>query len=65
MNNFFRWSMIVKNLISKAERKLVQDTKKELEEEFSGMQEFDENLNINKRYLELKAMIWLCRKFLG
>jgi hypothetical protein len=57
--------MIVKNLISKAERKLVQDTKKELEEEFNGMQEFDENLNINKRYLELKAMIWLCRKFLG
>jgi len=57
--------MIVKNLISKAERELVQNTKKELEEEFSGMQEFDENLNPNKRYIELKAMIWLCRKFLG
>ncbi len=57
--------MIVKNLISKAERELVQNTKNELEEEFRGMQEFDEDLNINKRYLELKAMIWLCRKFLG
>ncbi len=57
--------MIVKNLISKAERNLVQNTKKELEDEFRGMQEFDENLNFNKRYVELKAMIWLCKKFLG
>lgn len=57
--------MIVKNLISKAERNLVQNTKKELEDEFRGMQEFDENLNLNKRYVELKAMIWLCKKFLG
>lgn len=57
--------MIVKNLISIAERKLVQNTKNELEKEFKGIQEFDEDLNPNKRYIELKAMIWLCKKFLG
>ena len=57
--------MIVKNLVSQAERDFVEGIKKEFEKEFNGMQEFDENLNINKRYIELKALIWLCRRLLG
>jgi len=57
--------MIVKNLISKAERELVKEIKNEFEKELQGMQEFDEDLNINKRYIELRAMIGLCRKLLG
>lgn len=57
--------MIVKNLISKAERELVKEIKNEFEKELQGMQEFDENLNINKRYIELRAMVGLCRKLLG
>jgi hypothetical protein len=57
--------MIVKNLISKAERELVKEIKNEFEKELQGMQEFDEDLNINKRYIELRAMVGLCRKLLG
>lgn len=57
--------MIVKNLISKAERELVKEIKNEFERELQGMQEFDEDLNINKRYIELRAMVGLCRKLLG
>lgn len=57
--------MIVKNLISKGERDLVIKTKKELQEEFRATPEFDEDLNRSKRHIELKAMIWLCNKFLG
>jgi hypothetical protein len=57
--------MIIKNLISKGERELVLGMKKDLYEELKGLSEYDENLNINKRFIEVRAMIGLCKKLLG
>ena len=44
--------MIIKNLISKGERELVLGIKKDLYEELKRISEYDENLNINKRFIE-------------
>ena len=57
--------MMIKNLISKGERELVLGMKKDLYEELKGIAEYDENLNINKRFIEVRAMIGLCKKLLG
>jgi len=57
--------MLIKNLISKGERELVLGIKKDLYEELKKTSEYDDNLNINKRYIEIKAMIGLCKKLLG
>ena len=57
--------MIIKNLISKGERELVLGMKKDLYEELKGISEYDENLNINKRFIEVRAMIGICKKLLG
>jgi len=57
--------MIIKNLISKGERELVLGIKKDLYEELKRISEYDENLNINKRFIEVRAMIGLCKKLLG
>ena len=57
--------MIIKNLISKGEREFVFEIKKELYEELKGISEYDDNLNINKRFIEIRAMIGLCKKLLG
>lgn len=62
---FFGVTMIVKNFLSKAERSLCIRTRDEFKEELKNTPEFDENLNRSKRHIELKAMIWLCNKFLG
>ena len=57
--------MLIKNLNSKGERELVLGIKKDLYEELKKTSEYDDNLNINKRYIEIKAMIGLCKKLLG
>ena len=44
--------MIIKNLISKGERELVLGIKRGLYEELKGLSEYDENLNINKRFID-------------
>jgi hypothetical protein len=57
--------MIIKNLISRGERELVFGIKKDLYEELKGISEYDEDLNINKRFIEIRAQIHLCKKLLG
>ena len=57
--------MIIKNLISKGEREFVFEIKKELYEELKGISEYDDDLNINKRFIEVRAQIHLCKKLLG
>ncbi|MHA1740264.1 MAG: hypothetical protein ACTSWD_16865 [Candidatus Heimdallarchaeota archaeon] len=57
--------MIIKNLISRRERELVFGIKKDLYEELKGVSEYDNDLNINKRFIEIRAMIGLCKKLLG
>jgi hypothetical protein len=62
---FFGVIMIVKNFLSKAERELCIRTRNEFKEELKNTPEFDADLNRSKRHIELKALIWLCNKFLG
>ena len=42
-----------------------KEIKKELYEELKGISEYDDDLNINKRFIEVRAMIGLCKKLLG
>ena len=55
----------IKTMVHKQERMLVQSTLTCLEAELKTIQELNESLVPNPRYIHIRAQVELCRKLLG
>ena len=56
---------LYKSMIHKKERELVKSYLSAFREELKGVQEFDESLRKNYKWVELRAKIQLCERLLG
>ncbi len=56
---------VYKSIIHKKERELVRNYLSAFREELKRVQEFDESLRKNYKWVELRAKIELCEKLLG